>query len=73
MLKDIEQLLGSEGKHLLEHQCKGIPKELLRLPGPDVVDRVYAASDRPPQVLRSLQALIHAGRLAGTGYLSILP
>lgn len=73
MLKDIEQLLGSEAKHLLEHQCKGIPKELLHLPGPDVVDRVYAASDRPPQVLRSLQALIHSGRLAGTGYLSILP
>ncbi|MBI3120768.1 MAG: class I fructose-bisphosphate aldolase [candidate division NC10 bacterium] len=73
MLKDIEQLLGSEGKHLLEHQCKGIPRDLLRLPGPDVVDRIYAASDRPPQVLRSLQALIHAGRLAGTGYLSILP
>ncbi len=73
MLKDIEQLLGSEGKHLLEHRCKGIPRDLLRLPGPDVVDRIYAASDRPPQVLRSLQALIHAGRLAGTGYLSILP
>ena len=73
MLKDIEQLLGSEGKHLLEHQCKGIPKELLHLPGPDVVDRVYAVSDRPPQVLRSLQALIHSGRLAATGYLSILP
>ncbi|MBI2457438.1 MAG: class I fructose-bisphosphate aldolase [candidate division NC10 bacterium] len=73
MLKDIEQLLGSEGKQLLEHQCKGIPRDLLRLPGPDVVDRIYAASDRPPQVLRSLQALIHAGRLAGTGYLSILP
>ncbi|MBI2162779.1 MAG: class I fructose-bisphosphate aldolase, partial [candidate division NC10 bacterium] len=73
MLKDIEQLLGSEGKQLLEHQCKGIPRDLLRLPGPDVVDRIYAASDRPPQVLRSLQALIHSGRLAGTGYLSILP
>ncbi|MBI3085527.1 MAG: fructose-bisphosphate aldolase, partial [candidate division NC10 bacterium] len=43
MLKDIEQLLGSEGKQLLEHQCKGIPRDLLRLPGPDVVDRVYAA------------------------------
>lgn len=73
MLKDIEQLLGSEARHLLEHQCKGISKELLHLPGPDFVDRVYAASDRPPQVLRSLQALIHSGRLAGTGYLSILP
>jgi class I fructose-bisphosphate aldolase len=73
MLKDIEQLLGADATHLLEHQCKGIPKEHLHLPGPDVVDRVYAASDRPPQVLRSLQALVQSGRLAGTGYLSILP
>ncbi|HEX9898962.1 MAG TPA: class I fructose-bisphosphate aldolase, partial [Candidatus Methylomirabilis sp.] len=53
--------------------CKGIPKEMLHLPGPDIVDRVFAASDRPPQVLRSLQALVNAGRLAGSGYLSILP
>lgn len=73
MLKDIEHLLGADAKNLLEHQCKGIPKELLHLPGPDVVDRVFAASDRPPQVLRSLQALVNSGRLAGTGYLSILP
>ena len=73
MLKDIEHLLGSDAKNLLEHQCKGIPKELLHLPGPDIVDRVFAASDRPPQVLRSLQALVNSGRLAGTGYLSILP
>lgn len=73
MLRDIERLLGSDAPHLLEHQCKGIPKELLHLPGPDFVDRVWAASDRSPQVLRSLQALIHSGRLAGTGYVSILP
>ncbi len=73
MLKDIETLLGADAKNLLEHHCKGIPRALLHLPGPDVVDRVYAASDRPPQVLRSLQALINSGRLAGTGYLSILP
>ena len=73
MLKDIETLLGADAKNLLEHHCKGIPKALLHLPGPDVVDRVYAASDRPPQVLRSLQALVNSGRLAGTGYLSILP
>jgi class I fructose-bisphosphate aldolase len=72
-LKDIEQLLGPDAKNLLEHYCKGIPKEMLHLPGPDIVDRVFAASDRPPQVLRSLQALVNAGRLAGSGYLSILP
>ncbi len=73
MLKDIEQLLGADAKNLLEHQCKGIPKALLHLPGPDVVDRVFSASDRPPRVLRSLQSLVNSGRLAGTGYLSILP
>jgi class I fructose-bisphosphate aldolase len=72
-VKDIEQLLGPDARGLLEHQCKGIPKEMLHLPGPDVVDRVFAASDRPPQVLRSLQALVNTGRLAATGYLSILP
>ncbi|MGE5848624.1 MAG: class I fructose-bisphosphate aldolase [Candidatus Methylomirabilota bacterium] len=72
-VKDIEQLLGPDARNLLEHQCKGIPKEMLHLPGPDIVDRVFAASDRPPQVLRSLQALVSTGRLAGSGYLSILP
>ncbi len=72
-VKDFEQLLGPDARSLLEHQCKGIPKEMLHLPGPDIVDRVFAVSDRPPQVLRSLQALVNTGRLAGTGYLSILP
>jgi class I fructose-bisphosphate aldolase len=72
-VKDIEQLLGPDARDLLEPQCKGIPKEMLHLPGPDIVDRVFAASDRPPQVLRSLQALVNTGRLAGRGYLSILP
>jgi class I fructose-bisphosphate aldolase len=69
----IEEILGGEAKSLLEHQCKTIPKESLHLPGPDYVDRVYALSDRPAQVLRSLQQLLNTGRLAGTGYLSILP
>jgi len=73
MLKDIERLLGSDVTNLLEHQCKGIPRDLLHLPGPDFVDRIWAASDRSPQVLRSLQALFRSGRLAGSGYLSILP
>lgn len=70
---DIEAMLGKEAQSLLGHVCKGIPKESLHLPGPDFVDRVVAASDRKPPVLRSLQSLFNHGRLAGTGYLSILP
>ncbi len=70
---NIEEVLGSEAKALLSHTCNTIPKESLHLPGPDYVDRVYALSDRTPQVLRSLQQLFDHGRLAGTGYLSILP
>ena len=69
----IADTLGGDAKSLLEHRCKGIPKERLHLPGPDIVDRVWAASDRPTPVLRSIQAMIGHGRLAGTGYLSILP
>jgi class I fructose-bisphosphate aldolase len=70
---NVEQLLGNEAKSLLEHQCKTIPKDSLYLPGPDYVDRAYALSDRPTPVLKSLQQLFQTGRLAGTGYLSILP
>jgi fructose-bisphosphate aldolase, class I len=70
---DIETLLGAEAASLLSHVCKGIPKEKLHLPGPDFVDRVMAVSDRPIPVLRSLQQLFSHGRLAGTGYVSILP
>ncbi|MBI3112402.1 MAG: class I fructose-bisphosphate aldolase [Ignavibacteriales bacterium] len=69
----IEELLGSDAKNLLEHKCNTIPKESLHLPGPDIIDRVYALTDRTPQVLRSLQQLVGHGRLAGTGYVSILP
>ncbi len=65
--------LGAEAKSLLEHTCSGIPKETLHLPGPDVVDRIWSMSDRPIPVLRSLQQLVDHGRLARTGYLSILP
>src|SRR5438552_2536291 len=68
-----EAVLGDEASALLQHQCKTIPKESLHLPGPDFVDRVHAVSDRPTRVLSSLQALINHGRLAGTGYVSILP
>jgi class I fructose-bisphosphate aldolase len=73
MLRDIEQLLGTDAKSLLEHQCKTISKDALHLPGPDFVDRVWIPSDRKPGVLRSLQQLFDHGRLGKTGYLSILP
>jgi class I fructose-bisphosphate aldolase len=72
-MTNIEQLLGADARSLLEHQCKTIPREQLHLPGPDFVDRVFAPSDRPTAVLRSLQQLFNHGRLSGTGYLSILP
>jgi class I fructose-bisphosphate aldolase len=70
---DTQALLGDEAESLLAYDAKGIPKEDLHLPGPDFVDRVFAHSDRSPQVLRNLQQLLDSGRLAGTGYLSILP
>jgi class I fructose-bisphosphate aldolase len=73
IIKEIEQLLGTDAKHLLEHQCRTIPKESLHLPGPDFIDRVFIQSDRKPGVLRSLQQMFNNGRLSGTGYLSILP
>ncbi len=73
MIQEIEKILGAEGKSLLEHTCKGIPRESLHLPGPDFVQRVFLQSDRKTPVLRSIQQLFNAGRLAGTGYLSILP
>ena len=73
MIKKIQSLLGPEADDLLTHKCKGFAKESLHLPGPDFIDRVWVGSDRPPGVLRSLAALFGHGRLAGTGYLSILP
>jgi class I fructose-bisphosphate aldolase len=72
-LNRIEELLGSDAKKLLEYKAQAIPKENLNLPGPDFIDRVWAKSDRSPAVLRSLKTLFDNGRLAGTGYLSILP
>jgi class I fructose-bisphosphate aldolase len=73
MIDRIVELLGSEAAALLEHQSKTILKDQLNAPGPDFVDRVWAASDRPIPVLRNLQALFGTGRLANTGYMSILP
>jgi class I fructose-bisphosphate aldolase len=72
-MTDIQGLLGDEAESLLSYECKGIPKEDLTLPGPDIVDRVYKDTDRDPQVLRNIQALFGTGRLANTGHVSILP
>jgi len=73
MSDTILKLLGDEAEGLLGHQCKTVSKESLHLPGPDFVDRVFAPTDRSIPVLRNLQTLFNHGRLAGTGYLSILP
>jgi fructose-bisphosphate aldolase, class I len=70
---DIPSLLGDEAESLLKHESKGIPAGDLHLPGPDYIDRVVAQTDRSPRVLRNLQSLFGHGRLAGTGYVSILP
>ena len=69
----IQEHLGDEAETLLNHTSKTIPKETLNLPGADFIDRVWLQSDRNPNVLRSLQTLFDNGRLAKTGYLSILP
>jgi class I fructose-bisphosphate aldolase len=69
----VEQLLGDEASSLLEHHCETVPQSLLHLPGPDFVDRVWTGTDRSNRVLRNLSSLYQHGRLAGTGYVSILP
>ncbi|OLE54838.1 MAG: fructose-bisphosphate aldolase [Acidobacteria bacterium 13_1_20CM_3_53_8] len=72
-LSRIEELLGADARTLLDHTSQTISKEHIQVPGPDFIDRVWAQSDRNPRVLRSIQSLFNNGRLAGTGYLSILP
>src|ERR1700749_1897393 len=69
----ISELLGAQADSMLNHTCKTITKEHLHLPSPDFVDKVFAQSSRNTQVLRSLQAMYGHGRLANTGYMSILP
>lgn len=69
----ITELLGDSAKSLLDHKCQTIPRESLHLPGPDFVDRIFFPSDRNVRVLANLQRLFSTGRLAGSGYLSILP
>jgi len=69
----IQEILGDQAEHLLGHTCKTVGRDQLHLPGPDFIDRVLVASDRKPAVLRNLAALYGHGRLADTGFLSILP
>ncbi len=69
----IQEMLGDDAESLLGHTSNTITKDQLHVPGPDFVDRVWKDSDRSPSVLRSIQTLYDNGRLAGTGYLSILP
>lgn len=72
-MTDIVKLLGNDASSLLEHTCTTIPKDNIYLPGDDFVTRVMIDNNRPNTVLRSMQSLFNHGRLAGTGYLSILP
>ncbi len=71
--KGVTELLGDEAENLLTYQARGFSKEHLHLPGSDFIDRVMSSSDRSPTVLRNFAAIVNHGRLAGTGYLSILP
>jgi class I fructose-bisphosphate aldolase len=73
MIGRIQEILGADADSLLKHQCKTIPKESLHLPGPDFIDRIHTVSDRSVRSLVNLQQLFNFGRLAKTGYVSILP
>ncbi|WP_345786134.1 class I fructose-bisphosphate aldolase [Rubellicoccus peritrichatus] len=73
MINQIEEYLGDDAKDLLTHECKTISKDRLHLPGSDFVDRIFAQTDRNQRVLNNLEWILNTGRLAGTGYVSILP
>ena len=73
MAKNTAELLGADAQALLTHQCKTVSKDQIHLPGADFVDRIFQQSNRNTNVLRNLQAMFGTGRLANTGYLSILP
>jgi class I fructose-bisphosphate aldolase len=70
---DVQKILGDEASYLLEHTAEAIPAKLLTTPGPDFVTEILSETDRNPQVMRNYQSLLDHGRLAGTGYVSILP
>ena len=73
MKTDITALLGKEAEYYLDHTCGTIPKEHLHIPSPDTIDKIWTVSDRNIPTLNNLQRLLGHGRLAGTGYVSILP
>jgi fructose-bisphosphate aldolase, class I len=73
MTTDVATVLGTDTEQLLDYTCESMPKEMLHLPGPDFIDRIWRDSDRSPAVLRNLAVLTGQGRLGGTGYLSIFP
>lgn len=72
-ITEISKILGEEADYLLAHKCQTISKDLLHLPGPDFVEKIFSISDRSLQVRQNLRAVFNHGRLKGTGYLSILP
>lgn len=72
-IQKIRELLGKDADSLLQHTCNTIPKNTIHLPGSDFTDRIFAPTNRSNQVLRSLEAIYNHGRLAGSGYVSILP
>jgi class I fructose-bisphosphate aldolase len=70
---NIRAALGTDADSLLNHECRTVARSAIHLPGPDFIDRIFASTDRPVPVLRNFQTLLNHGRLAGTGYVSILP
>ena len=70
---EILELLGKDADSLLNHKCETFPKDTLHVPSPDFIDKIFLDSNRNPQVIRNLAAIHNHGRLAGTGYMSILP
>ncbi|MDP8261996.1 MAG: class I fructose-bisphosphate aldolase [Candidatus Ancaeobacter aquaticus] len=73
MIKKITTLLGKDADSFLKHECKTISKDMIHVPGPDFIDQNFLQTDRSINVLRNLQLLYNTGRLARTGYVSILP
>jgi class I fructose-bisphosphate aldolase len=71
--KKILELLGTDADSLLKHKCETFSKDVLHVPSPDFIDKIFLDSNRNPQVIRNLAAIHNHGRLAGTGYMSILP
>lgn len=70
---EISNLLGDQSEYYLEHTCKTIEKSLIHVPSPSVIEDLWVTSDRNPKTLNSLQSIFSHGRLANTGYVSILP